>query len=30
VAELVGYLCGPAASFATGSSFVMDGGWSAK
>ncbi|MGH3738142.1 MAG: 3-hydroxybutyrate dehydrogenase [Micromonosporaceae bacterium] len=29
VAELVAYLCGPAASFLTGSSYVMDGGWTA-
>jgi 3-hydroxybutyrate dehydrogenase len=30
VAEMVLYLCGPAASFATGASFVMDGGWTAR
>ncbi|MGH3647053.1 MAG: 3-hydroxybutyrate dehydrogenase [Micromonosporaceae bacterium] len=29
VAELVAYLCGPAASFLTGSSYVLDGGWTA-
>jgi 3-hydroxybutyrate dehydrogenase len=29
VAELVAYLCTPQASFITGSSLVMDGGWSA-
>jgi 3-hydroxybutyrate dehydrogenase len=29
VAELAAWLCGPAASFATGSSYVLDGGWSA-
>jgi 3-hydroxybutyrate dehydrogenase len=27
VAELVAYLCGPAASFITGSSITLDGGW---
>jgi 3-hydroxybutyrate dehydrogenase len=30
VAELVAFLCGPATGFATGASFVMDGGWTAK
>ncbi len=29
VAEAVAYLCGPAASFVTGASLVMDGGWTA-
>ena len=29
VAEMVAYLCTPQASFVTGASFVMDGGWSA-
>ena len=28
VAELVGYLCGPDAAFITGSSIMIDGGWS--
>jgi 3-hydroxybutyrate dehydrogenase len=28
VAELVAYLCGPQASFITGASLMMDGGWS--
>lgn len=30
VAELVAYLCGAAASFATGAPFLLDGGWSAR
>lgn len=30
VANLVLYLCGPASTFASGASFVMDGGWSAR
>jgi 3-hydroxybutyrate dehydrogenase len=29
VAELVAYLCSPEASFITGTSIIMDGGWSA-
>jgi 3-hydroxybutyrate dehydrogenase len=29
VAELVAYLCAPEASFVTGTSILMDGGWSA-
>jgi NAD(P)-dependent dehydrogenase (short-subunit alcohol dehydrogenase family) len=29
-AAMVGYLCGPAAGFATGTSVVMDGGWTAR
>ncbi|MCW2622314.1 MAG: 3-hydroxybutyrate dehydrogenase [Frankiales bacterium] len=29
VAELAAYLCSPAASYANGSSFVLDGGWTA-
>ena len=30
VAELVAYLCSASASFANGSSWVLDGGWSAR
>jgi 3-hydroxybutyrate dehydrogenase len=30
VADLVGYLCSSSASFANGSSWVLDGGWSAR
>jgi 3-hydroxybutyrate dehydrogenase len=30
VAQMALYLCGPAATFATGASFVMDGGWTAR
>jgi 3-hydroxybutyrate dehydrogenase len=30
VAELLAYLCLPASSFANGSSWVLDGGWSAR
>jgi 3-hydroxybutyrate dehydrogenase len=29
VAQMVGFLCGPAAASVTGSSFLMDGGWTA-
>jgi 3-hydroxybutyrate dehydrogenase len=29
VAEAVAYLCTPEASFMTGASILMDGGWSA-
>ena len=30
VAELTAYLCSAPASFANGSSWVLDGGWSAR
>jgi 3-hydroxybutyrate dehydrogenase len=30
VAELVAFLCSSPASFANGSSWVLDGGWSAR
>jgi NAD(P)-dependent dehydrogenase (short-subunit alcohol dehydrogenase family) len=30
VAELVAYLCSAPASFANGSSYLLDGGWSAR
>jgi 3-hydroxybutyrate dehydrogenase len=30
VAELVAFLCGPSAGMATGSSYLLDGGWSAR
>jgi 3-hydroxybutyrate dehydrogenase len=30
VADLVGFLCGPSAASVTGSSYVMDGGWTAR
>jgi 3-hydroxybutyrate dehydrogenase len=30
VAEMAAYLCGPAADVVTGSSFAMDGGWTAR
>jgi 3-hydroxybutyrate dehydrogenase len=29
VADMVGYLCGPSAASITGSSFLLDGGWTA-
>jgi len=30
VAELALFLCSPQASFATGASYLLDGGWSAR
>ena len=30
VAELVAYLCSPAAAFITGASIAIDGGWTAN
>jgi 3-hydroxybutyrate dehydrogenase len=30
VAEMAAYLCSPAGSFANGTSFVLDGGWTAR
>jgi hypothetical protein len=30
VADLAVYLCGPQMSFANGSAFVLDGGWTAR
>ncbi len=30
VAEVVGFLCGPSTSFVTGTSVVLDGGWTAR
>jgi 3-hydroxybutyrate dehydrogenase len=29
VADMVAYLCGPSTASVTGSSFLLDGGWSA-